>query len=350
MKIDPTIWKFRSSTRFQTWLNLFSVSLTFLLLSFQVTQAQVIKGRLLDVETDSAVSFASVYFNAAFKGTSSDSEGNFELNIKEYQGQSIVFSCVGYESTVLEDYEPGKFYKVYMKPRQTLLEDVLVEPDEMARELKERIFKNQFMGWSDNSMSCQIQNLEDIRFVYFKSTNTLEGYCEKPIIISNKALGYKITYYLDRFESKKESLAYQGNFYFENDTSYSKRKFKRVQKTRQQTYEGSRMHLFRAMWNDQLKKEKFKVLTESKKQRAYEEIVTEKSEHKKYLSSDIPLTVKYRRRAPTFLQMKNPEVFFDQKGYFDPSGISWSGEMSNERVGDLLPFGYLPKSKSGKRK
>jgi len=330
-----------------SWLIL---PIALLLLEIHDSKAQSIKGKLFDAETDSLVAFASVYFNAAFKGTSSDSEGNFELNIKEYQGQSIVFSCVGYESTVLEEYEPGHFYNVYMKPRHTLLEDVLVEPDEMPRELKERIFKNQFLGWSDNSMSCQIQNIEDIRLVYFKSSNTLEGYCDKPIIIWNKALGYKITYYLEKFESRRESLIYQGNFYFENEESFSKPQFKRVQKRRLQTYKGSRMHFFRAMWNDGLKKEKFIVSTGSKKQMEYEELVTEMPEYKKYLSGVTPLIVKYRSSALTTLQMKNPEVFFDQKGYFDPSGISWSGEMSNERVGDLLPFGYLPKAKFDKRK
>jgi hypothetical protein len=347
--MDLSLWKFRRSTRFQTSLTLFLVSITFLLLSFQVTQAQVIKGRLLDVETDSAVSFASVYFNAAYKGTSSDSEGYFQLPVSEYQGQTIVFSSVGYESAFLETYERGAFYEIYMKPRRTLLEDVVVEPDEMPRELKERIFKNQFLGRSDNALSCQVENMQDIRLVYFKSSKTLEGYCDEPIIIWNKALGYKINYYLEKFESRPESIVYQGNFFFENDASVSKRKFKRIEKRRRSVYRGSRMHFFRALWGDQLKKEKWRILSSKKTRLEYQDIVVEKASQK-FFRSSVPLTIRYRKNSPTFLEFKKPEIFFSQKGHFDPSGLNWSGEMSNERVGDLLPFGYLPKSKFNKRK
>jgi hypothetical protein len=30
----------------------------------------------------------------------------------------------------------------------------------------------------------------------------------------------------------------------------------------------------------------------------------------------------------------------DQNGYFDPFGISWSGEMSKQRIADQLPYDY----------
>jgi hypothetical protein len=320
------------------------VSIVFLLFLSQVAKSQIIKGRLLDVETDSAVSFASVYFSAAYKGTSSDNEGYFQLPVSEYQGQTIVFSSLGYESAFLEKYEEGTFYEIHMKPRQTLLEDVVVEPDEMPRELKERIFKNQFLGRSDNALSCKVQNMEDIRLVYFKSSKTLEGFCDKPIIIQNTALGYKINYYLERFESKSKSIVYQGNFFFENDTSVSKRKFKKIKKRRRSAYRGSRMHFFRTLWGDKLKKEKWRILSSKKKRLEYQDVVMDKAPQK-FFQSSVPLTIWYRKKSPTFLQFKKPEIIFSEKGHFDPSGLNWSGEMSNERVGDLLPFGYIPKSK-----
>jgi hypothetical protein len=33
----------------------------------------------------------------------------------------------------------------------------------------------------------------------------------------------------------------------------------------------------------------------------------------------------------------------DKNGFFEPLGISWHGEMSKQRTGDLLPFEYKPK-------
>ncbi len=41
----------------------------------------------------------------------------------------------------------------------------------------------------------------------------------------------------------------------------------------------------------------------------------------------------------TFLR---EQVFFDQKGYYDPFAISWDGAMAKQRVGDLLPYEYKP--------
>jgi len=33
----------------------------------------------------------------------------------------------------------------------------------------------------------------------------------------------------------------------------------------------------------------------------------------------------------------------NQNGYFDPLGISWSGEMSKQRIADQLPYEYALK-------
>jgi hypothetical protein len=36
-------------------------------------------------------------------------------------------------------------------------------------------------------------------------------------------------------------------------------------------------------------------------------------------------------------------VYFEKDGFYDPIGVEFSGEMSKQRIGDLLPFEYLLK-------
>ena len=49
----------------------------------------------------------------------------------------------------------------------------------------------------------------------------------------------------------------------------------------------------------------------------------------------------YLTKQPTsFVIFLKENVYFDPNGYFDPSGISWEGEMSRQRIADLLPYEY----------
>ena len=48
--------------------------------------AQIIKCRVLEVETDSVVSFAHVYFNASNEGTATDIDGYFKIERGENSG------------------------------------------------------------------------------------------------------------------------------------------------------------------------------------------------------------------------------------------------------------------------
>ena len=41
--------------------------------------------------------------------------------------------------------------------------------------------------------------------------------------------------------------------------------------------------------------------------------------------------------------MMQDSVCFDKQGYFDPLGISWTGEMARQRIADLLPYDYSMK-------
>jgi hypothetical protein len=42
------------------------------------------------------------------------------------------------------------------------------------------------------------------------------------------------------------------------------------------------------------------------------------------------------------MKISREKVWFTRDGFFDPIGIIWEGEMSKQRIGDLLPFEFIP--------
>ncbi len=80
--------------------------------------------------------------------------------------------------------------------------------------------------------------------------DTLKAFALKPILIINKALGYNITYYLDKFEYYKpgNSFFFMGNIIFNEDST----KKMLYERRRKNAFLGSRMHFFRALWTDDL--------------------------------------------------------------------------------------------------
>ncbi|WPP49580.1 carboxypeptidase-like regulatory domain-containing protein [Catalinimonas niigatensis] len=326
----------------------FLKTIVVLILSLGEMHAQILKGEILDYMTDSTVAFANVYFNASYTGTTSNLDGHFELNTKGYQGQAIVVSCVGYESLLIEEYSPGRFYRIYLRPQLHYLREVIVEPDDMPWRKKWKLFKQEFLGRSFHARQCSIENPDDLSLVFFKSTATLEAFSEKPLVIHNHALGYKITYFLDAFKKSEDNLYYQGNSVFEEDTTLSGRALRRVNKRRAKAYQGSRMHFFRALWNHQLQKEDFRVMNQKNGERLSSRLltVTENkdagSEEVKYLLPACPLEINHLNEISYIGFHGDSSILFKENGFFDPKGLFWEGKMARQRVGDLLPFEYAP--------
>lgn len=226
------------------------ISLIFTL--FQTSKGQTITGKVIDYKTDSTISFANIYFNNSFNGTTSDLDGNFKLDISQNYGQDIVISCIGYETETIKNYMAGKIYLVYLKPKSILLTELFIVSDEVPRKKKLNIFIKEFLGSSSNAKKCTIKNLDDLRLIYFKSTSTLVAYCEKPLIIQNQALGYRIIFFLKEFKNTYSRTYYEGSYFFEEDSTLSEKAKSKVIKRRKSVYYGSRMHFFRALWEENL--------------------------------------------------------------------------------------------------
>ncbi len=313
-----------------------------------IASAQVIKGTIYSKKTKSPISFASVYFNGTLVGTTSDVNGNFVLNYRHYSSMPLTFSAIGYYSTSIIKYSAVKSLQIYLVPKEYELMEASVKSKSLVRKRKRylALFRDEFLGTTRFAGECKILNEKDITFNYNTDKDTIKAFALKPIVVENKALGYKVTYYLDKFEyyNQKEATFFSGNILFKEDRT-SESMQNQFNENRKYAYLGSKMQFFRALWSNSLKRNDFIVSVLRSRTMEfdillkYKDIVSQDSKNNKFLKYPESLLINYSGRysAVTFLK---EYVYFDQTGYFDPTGINWTGDMSNKRIADWLPYEY----------
>jgi hypothetical protein len=300
---------------------------------FKVGQSQIIKGTLHDKSDNQVISFASIYINGTSLGTNSNQNGYFELDISKYSSLPITVSALGYFTYTLTDFSVEKPIEIYLSPKTFELNEVVVAAKSTSKERKAnlRLFRDQFLGSGYNGKNCVITNEADITFKNFG--DTLRAYASKPLLIVNSALGYKIIYYLDNFEYcwKCKSFLYKGSAFFSEDMSMSL--------TSKNFFEKSQF--FSALWANSLNSNGFVIKNSVEEIIYYEDIVSVRAGFKKYLSSKSEFYICYLSKSPSScIQPLKDQIFFDVNGYFDGSGIELSGQMAQQRVGDLLPYDF----------
>lgn len=318
---------------------------------FQQTNAQIITGTVIDKISQEKVSYAAIYFSGTFVGTISDINGNFELDVSKNTAMTLSVSCMGYYSKSISDFSSNDSLLIYLDPKDFKVDEIVVSAKSLVRKRKAslRVFFREFIGSSVNAQSCKILNEEDIQFNYDSDTDTLRAFAMKPIQIRNDALGYNITYYLDKFEYIRESKSfiYEGNIIFEEDLVVNNQANRLACETRRRSaYLGSRMHFLRSMWEDELTKAGYSIATTGGKSLAYNRIVVQEAgnvqdarrQYLKYLSYPFPIVIYYGVEVSTMILLKQ-RVYFEKSG-FQGSGIIWEGSMLKKRIGDMLPYEY----------
>ena len=308
---------------------------------YSTVYGQIIRGTILDVTTKSGIPFASVYFNATFAGITSDKDGNFELDVSNNGSMPLTISAVGYFSVTLARFQTAKHLYISLTPKMYELTEAHVKAKSLKakRQRNLRLFREEFLGTSANAGKCEILNEKDISFNYDSDADTLKVFALKPLEIENGALGYKLTYYLDKFEyyRRRRSTFFIGNMIFKDEVGTNSVQRKRYNTIRKDTYRGSRMHFFRTLCGDTLKT-KFVVQDPSGEEIKYKSLVFQ-IDNNSYLEYPKNLHVSYGRDDSYIIFLKKP-VYFDKTGYFDPSTINWKGIMGEQRIADWLPYEY----------
>jgi hypothetical protein len=313
---------------------------------------QIIRGKVLDMETKIPITYATAYFSGTYIAAYTDAKGVFELNNTKNITMPLTVSALGYYSVYVPDYSTGKEIIVYLTPKVFEINEVVVNAKLNTKIRRENldIFRREFLGTTPNAKDCAISNEDDIRFISSPDNDTIKAFSLKPIFVVNKALGYRVTYYLNKFEYNKAAscVDFIGSILFAEDTAATKNRQK-YELRRRNAFLGSKMDLIRSLWNNNLDSSGF-VVYDSKRKFSASDLVTKKmsldpKHPKKYIRYTGTLPVRlFIRWIPgmteSSIDIKKGNIYFDETGYFDGSGIIWYGEMAKQGVADWLPYEY----------
>ena len=329
-----------------------------------IGNSQIIKGAVLDRYSQKSINSALVYFNGTSVGVYTDQYGSFWLDISDNLSRPLTISALGYYSLTISDLKTNKLYKIYLTPKTYELNGIFVTSKGNPKERKTNLhtFKREFLGTTMNAKKCEITNEKDITLtniqrdtlIAFVSksipvrVDTLKAFSSNPIIINNKSLGYKIIYYLDKFEYSQmdKYLLIRGNCIFREDSTNINRLPIRYEKRRKNAYLGSRTHFLRALWNNELDEAGFTVWDSENLILTYDRMVSQSdsimgSDTLKYFIYRGKMFIAYSSKIPkTSVMIEKERVYFNKERVLDPLGISWYGEMADKRIGDLLPSDY----------
>jgi hypothetical protein len=336
---------------------------------FSAAHCQTFKGTVYDRLTDSTLSSAVVYISGTSVGTYSDIHGHFDLDISKYSSMPITISMLGYYSVTLSEHSINKMYAIYLSPKINELNEVVIKGKKGKWEFNLRIFEREFLGETENAKECKILNEKDLHFSsnsynfsYSSDSSTLIASSSKPIIIQNNSLGYTITYYLNKFkylrikgEDKEitETTNILGDYLFKDDImAINEPEKSKVVERRKDAFLGSRMHFFRLLYVGNLsQKGRYNISLldnnsiskgfsiGSKKPISADSLVIRKDNISSYIRKKGDLYVKFANNYSTII-VKRDSAYFEKDGYYDPTVVEFSGEMSRRRICDLLPFEY----------
>jgi hypothetical protein len=223
----------------------------------------VLKGKVISEETKTPLSAVSVYLNNTSLGTVTDANGLFILNRIPPGKFRLVATSVGYEtySEMIDLREIPKDFIISLKTKTEELEGFSVRtsvPDGWKKYGK--FFRDLIIGSTPNSNDCILENPEVVKF-RLNADNTLTAYANKPLQVTNYALGYEISYKLEDFvvDLSTNLLNYSGYAFYKDLALTHPKKAAKYSEARYETYKGSLLHFMRAFYANQLDAQGFEM-------------------------------------------------------------------------------------------
>lgn len=178
-------------------MNKILISLLFPILVF----SQNIKGKITNSNNE-PIAGASVYLDGTTIGTSTDSEGLFEIYAKNKFNTLLIVRFLGYEDIIVANPYEKEFYNFVLSPKTDVIETVIIVKDGFTRKQKLQLFREQFLGTTKYGKACKILNEDDIDFNYDLERFVFTASSSVPIKVENPLLGYSVDFDLQEFYVK----------------------------------------------------------------------------------------------------------------------------------------------------
>jgi len=232
--------------------------------------AQVsISGKVIDNSDKGPIPNASVFLANATIGEQSAPDGTFHLkNIKPGKYELVV-SMIGfdtYHQNITVENANIVLPDIEITAKANALKEVKITADQNTDPNRNRYldwFTDEFIGTSDIARQCKIVNPEVLNFSYDNGKGILTASSDGFLIIENKALGYTVNYLLSNFKLNNKDIYnkevhYDGSVFFKEMTGKPSQ-MSDWETKRQEVYENSQMHFFRAVLKNNIEQEGFRI-------------------------------------------------------------------------------------------
>ncbi len=342
-------------------------------------------GTVVDAETGEPLPGANVFIAVSMIGTTTDNEGRYRLEPVPLGGHRLYVSMIGYEPAAVDlNLREARVYPNDFKLKGTILEigEITVEA-KGDKNWKKRLekFTRLFIGETPNSEQTKILNPEVLDFE--DKMGHFEARAAEPLVIENKALGYRIKYFLKDFVAEASRTRYDGEPLYEEMEPENEAQAALWEENRRKAFLGSFRHFLLALLAGRTEKQGFMTYNRptlgkgpgtggGASLRGNErypldpntllrdgEVATEKildfegfveiifmgeTEDEAFLAWQKQTGMGRKPKYQTsWINLERGPTTIDYKGdVIDPYGVTLYGYLAFERVGDELPKEYRP--------
>ncbi len=338
----------------------------------------VIVGQVVDASTNEPLPGVNVLIGSTTLGASTDADGRFRIPNVPIGPWTVAASMVGYDTrstdVAIWDEADSATVRFRLTPHVYDLDEIEVTAERTSGwEREYRLFRTLFLGETENARETVITNPYVLDFR--RSDLVFYASASAPLIIENRALGYRLTYVLRSFRWSRnpDRLSFLGEPYFEEMTPADEDEALRWHENRARTFQGSRQHFLWALGRDRVSEEGFVMERGALIDKPGEVLpvrgaglVNAESivagpprKHDYILRFDGHIIVSYDIKTIIYLfgiiplpntetersvmRMDAYEAMIHLMGYFlgPPGSLAFAGHWGNERIADLLPLDYV---------
>lgn len=234
--------------------------------SARLVEAQIaatITGTVTDT-TGMPVTEANVFIASSMVGTTTDNNGNYTLRGIPLGTLRLVVSRIGYEASHVDLFlREARVYTEDFQITEKVYElgAVTVASDNRRWQRQLERFTKIFIGESPNAQQTFITNPHVLDFS--ARGGDFRAQASEPLIIENRGLGYKLTYFLNEFIAEPNSWRWDGEPLFESLEPSSPEEAALWSARRDSAFYGSFRHFLLAVINDQVEDQGFKIYSKT---------------------------------------------------------------------------------------
>ncbi len=350
----------------------------------QQVPAVRLEGTVTDAESGKPLPGAHVFIASSMMGTTTGVDGQYVLAGVPVGALRLYVSMIGYEPEardILLRTNATRTFDFNLKPAVVEIGEIVVEAKRDSK-WKQRLekFTRLFVGETPNAAETVITNPEVLDFESFGGE--FRALAAEPLIIENRALGYRVRYFLKEFVAEPTRTRYDGEPLYEELTPASEEEALEWQSKRKAAFVGSFRHFLLALLAKKVEEQGFVTYARTVMGsgrlgempgnptagnrfpiEAQELLRPGETDAERTLDFDGFVEIIYRgeledesflewsgdgRRRPKFqtswIRLERGPTVIDYKGdVLDPYGVTFYGYLAFERVADEVPKEYRPR-------